>query len=110
MKRAFFIVCLWAAAGCGGDDKDRDPVTSETVSMGEICDAFGEITCDWIADCGQEVPNCEQEFRNACCTGAACNEEVTGVIGDWRSCYEDVLADAGCDGDFDPDALAACGD
>jgi hypothetical protein len=112
MRSRFTILlgCLvLAAAACGGDDDPGPGPSGTTVKMSTVCDAISDITCDWFATCGQEIPDCVTTFRNACCSGASCNEDVA-VVDDWEDCYADVLDDTSCTGDIDEDAFLECQD
>jgi len=113
MRQAILVLCLMAMGCKGGDGESKQPgndsgPSGNAVTLREVCEEVGTLTCDRLAECGEsQGADCKQTFVMACCNEDSCDEEVLGE-GELEECL-DALHDLSCEEFLNGVVPAQCG-
>jgi hypothetical protein len=79
-----FMACHGGGAGPGPGGK---------LTLRTVCEDVGMATCDRVDQCGAQPPgggNCFDTFMGACCTGAACDQQINDTQQQVDACRTDI--------------------
>jgi hypothetical protein len=89
MRRVAAVLALLAAAcfACRSSDE---------LTRGEVCDAYGTAFCEASVSCdGGSVSDCINGYTTGCCIGEACDRAIDLDDAELSLCLDD-WAEAGC--------------
>jgi hypothetical protein len=122
-RTAILVAAVWLTASCGGSDGGNDGggsagtsgakdgggtagATSDTVTLGQVCDSTGMAFCNRLVACQLATyADCFNPFTGSCCADATtCSQVATGMNAARLSAYETA-----CDTAFKAEACADVG-
>jgi hypothetical protein len=83
---------------CGGGSDDPTPGGGDELTLGEMCQAVAQASCDKITQCAPPAPaGCVSTFMSACCPDtAACAETIPDSSADALEACLDEFAALSC--------------